>query len=450
MLPPSSVTTLRDMKLRRGDFRIVAVSSMEQIIGTALSTVVGIVIPLLVLLHPAGMTSLMQGIIGSAGLIGISLGSALIGRLIDIQGYLRWFRICPILITLGSLLPFFVHTPGCVIVGMFAAGVGIGGGYTLDSAYISELLPQRWSQFMVGVAKATCALGFTVAAGLGWWIVRTVDKAEVWPWLMLIITGLGLLTFLLRLHWRNSPVWLARQGKMEQAQAAVRFFVGPGVKIMAPQSGKDAKTPGWGAFFHGKNLLKVIYSGVTWACEGLGVYGFGVFLPVLVMALGIESSTARSMHRVIDSVEMTFWINMFIIPGFALGLLIMNRVKHAAMMLFGFVGCVVGLALLAAAYFMHLPVWVSVVAFLIFELCLQGGPHLVTFIIPAEIYSVDERGTGTGIAAMLGKVGAVAGVFFMPMLLDKGGMAAVLYVSMGVMAAGALITLIFGKLLRQL
>lgn len=448
----ASTVTLGNMKLRRGDWKVFIISSMEQIIGTALSTVVGIIIPLLVMVHaPEGISSSVQGIIGASGLVGISIGAMVLGPLIDRQGYLQWFRLCPVIITIGGLLPVIVPEVWSIIAGMFIAGLGIGGGYDLDSAYISEIMPDKWKHFMVGLAKATCAIGFTLAAGLGWWIVKTAAGPEVWPWLSLIIVALGVLTFAMRINWRNSPVWLAHHGRMKEAQEAVEFFVGKGVTVEAPQKqAAITSSTSYADFFRGKNLLKVIYSGLTWACEGLGVYGFGVFLPVLVMALGIDSTHLTGMDKVINSVEMTFYINLFIIPGFALGLWLMRHMNHAVMMGVGFFGCVVGLALLAVAYTMHLPVAVSIIGFLIFELSLQGGPHLITYIIPSAIYDIGERGTGTGIASMLGKVGAVLGVFFMPVLLHTGGMMCVLWVSMGVMLAGGLITFIFGKMLNQL
>ena len=104
------------------------------------------------------------------------------------------------------------------------------------------------------------------------------------------------------------------------------------------------------------------------------------------------------------------------------------------------------LGLLLAAYLLHWPVWVSIVAFLFFELFLNAGPHLITFIIPAQIYTVDERGAGTGIASMLGKVGAILGVFFMPLLLKWGGITLVLIVCISVMVLGALISAVFGRI----
>ena len=101
-----------------------------------------------------------------------------------------------------------------------------------------------------------------------------------------------------------------------------------------------------------------------------------------------------------------------------------------------------------AAYLLKWPVWVSLAGFMLFELCLNGGPHLITFIIPAHIFPVANRGKGTGIASLLGKVGAIVGVFFMPMLLDAGGMTLVLTVTGATMLLGAAISLIYGKMLK--
>jgi len=61
---------------------------------------------------------------------------------------------------------------------------------------------------------------------------------------------------------------------------------------------------------------------------------------------------------------------------------------------------------------------------------------------------VANRGKGTGIASLLGKVGAIVGVFFMPMLLDAGGMTLVLTVTGATMLLGAAISLIYGKMLK--
>ena len=117
------------------------------------------------------------------------------------------------------------------------------------------------------------------------------------------------------------------------------------------------------------------------------------------------------------------------------------------MLTWGFIGSAAGMGLLLAAYLLHWPIWVSIAGFVIFELALNIGPHLITYIIPAAIYPVELRGAGSGIADFLGKVGAIVGVYLMPILLKSGGMKLVLIVTIAVMALGALVSAIYSRLL---
>ncbi|MDE6342872.1 MAG: MFS transporter, partial [Muribaculaceae bacterium] len=197
-----------------------------------------------------------------------------------------------------------------------------------------------------------------------------------------------------------------------------------------------------------QNLSRIIFSGIPWACEGLAVYGFSVFLPVLVMALGIESSHTVGIHKIIDSVWVTAAVNFFILPGFILGLVMMRKVNNVKMLYTGFLFSAVGLVLLLVSYLLKWPMAWMLAGFVIFELALNAGPHLITFIVPSRIYPVVELGVGNGIAAMIGKVGAVGGVILMPILLELGGMILVLGVSAGVMLLGAVIGMVYGKILK--
>lgn len=441
-----SVEYMETMPLRWGHFRVLIVSSMEQIIGAALSTVAGIIIPMVAILYHSEVSEFVQGLLGAAGLVGISLGAALFGRLGDKYGYLGLFRIFPLLMVAASVLVFFTKDIFWLIIGLFIVGLGVGGGYSLDTAYISEIMPRKWQFFMVGIAKASCSLGFFGAAGLCWWILAKDPDPEIWNYLILIVGGLGLLTFLMRIPFRESPRWLMSKGKVKQAESAAQYFLGKDVEIKPLPKVAQVKSIGWLDMFKGQNIKKVIFSGIPWACEGVGVYGVGVFLPLLVIALGIEHSEGVGMAKIINSVKLTTVINFFIVPGFILGLLYVRKMYHVKMLTGGFVISALSLVLLLVAYLWHWPVWVSIIAFLFFEVFLNAGPHLITFIIPAQIYTVDERGAGTGIASMLGKVGAILGVFFMPLLLKWGGITLVLIVCISVMVIGAIVSAVFGRM----
>lgn len=431
---------MRDMPLRWGHFRVLIVSSMEQLIGAGVSATVGVILPMMLIAGFEGMSSFVQGVIGSIALIGIALGAVVIGRLSDRQGYLFYFRLCPVLITLGPLLPFFFPNITMLIIGLFIAGFGLGGGYTLDTDYISELTPTKWNLFFCGIAKSTSAIGFIAYAAVAWLMLKDGLPADGWKYLLLLISALGVVTFLLRIPFRESPRWLLARGETTKAHAAARYFFGNDVNVGPIPQAKAGKPLAIKGFFKGEMLKKVIFTGVPWACEGVGVYGVGVFLPILVMALGLDHSNATGLNKVINSVELTTIINCFILPGFIIGLFVVHKMNHGKMLTWGFLGATAGLGLLLAAYLLKWPVWISVIGFLVFEMMLNAGPHLVTFILPAEVYKVANRGTGSGLASMFGKIGAIIGVFFMPILLKAGGIVLVLAVCIGVNILGALIS----------
>lgn len=439
---------LGTMPLRGKDYWIVAVASMEQIIGGALSTVISVILPMMQMtLHPE-LPSFVQGIIGAMGLVGIGIGSMTIGTISDQNGYLKTFRLCPILIIVGSLICYFFHDLAFLIVGLIIIGIGVGGGYSLDSSYISELLPIKWRLFMVGVAKATCSLGFMGAAVVCVFILKSNPNPHTWPNMILVIGAMGLITLLMRIRWWESPKWLVIKGRIPEAQNITEKFLGKDVQLNVTRF--EQRHPVTNEKFTiRKNISKIIFSGIPWACEGLAIYGFSVFLPVLIMALGIDKGTASGIHKIIGSVEITAVVNFFMIPGFVIGLIMLHHKFNNIKMLYtGFVFSAVGLMLLLAAYILKWDVIWMLAGFLIFEVALNSGPHILTFIIPSQVYDVAERGEGAGIAAFIGKVGAIAGVILMPVLLHWGGMVLVLSVSIGVMLLGAAIGAIYGKKLQ--
>lgn len=426
---------------------IVFVGSLGQLIGTGLATLVGIIIPMLqLILHPE-LSSWMQGLIGAMDLIGIAVGSVILGRLSDRYGYLFFFRFCPALVLVASIVALiFPHVP-VLLVCLFFMGFGIGGEYSLDSDYISELMPDRWKFLMVGVAKGGCAFGNILVAAICWVMILHMGAAQMWPRLLWIMVGITVVMIACRIRFWQSPKWLLDHGENAKAQEAVKHFFGPNVEVV--ESDKPATPPVQKPIgkFIAENVKQIVLTGIPWACEGLGVYGIGVFLPILVMALGIEHIPAHAtgIEHVAASVEVTLWISCIILPGFLLGLWLINRAKLTAIQSWGFLLCAVALVILLYAYELKWATWISIAAFMAFELFLNMGPHLITYVLPSKVYPVSDRGQGTGIAASIGKIGAVLGVFFIPIILNHAGIRAVLWVSAGVMLLGALVTFAFRR-----
>lgn len=442
--------TIKDAPLTWRHIKIVAIASLGQLIGTGLATLVSVIIPLYQIgAHPE-LSSAMQGLVGAVDLIGIMVGSTIFGKLSDKYGYLLFFRLCPLLICAAALFSLFFPSLSVLIICLFFMGFGIGGEYSLDSDYISVLMPSKWVFTLVGSAKAASALGNIIVAGICFLVVKDWHSADLWPRLMWIMVGISGLMIVLRIRFWQSPAWLLAHGQPQKAEEAVHKFLGNDVNIVEPSSSasgtektKIAQQSVWS--FIKNNWKNVIFTGVPWACEGLGVYGIGVFLPILVMALGLEhvSGTETQLAHVASSVEITLWISCIILPGFIIGLFLIPRMNGARQQTVGFFFSGLALFVLLLAYNNHWPSWISILAFMAFELFLNLGPHLMTYVLPSKVYPVEVRGLGSGIAASIGKVGAVLGVFFIPLLLKSGGSTLVLIVSIIVMLIGALVTYVF-------
>lgn len=432
---------------------IVIVASLGQLVGTAVATVAGVIIPLMMITTTyAHLSSSVQGLIGAADLIGIMIGSMVFGRLSDNYGYLPFFRLCPVLILIASLVAIFVPNVWVLIICLFVVGFGIGGEYSLDSDYTSVLMPNKYKLLMLGMVKTGAAFGNILGAAISFVIILVNRNAYDWPQLMWIIACIATLMFLSRIYFFESPKWLYDHGKKQQAIKALHKFLGANVNLspemmQVPKNDSEMQKLGFIDFCK-TYWNKVILSGIPWSCEGLGVYGIGVFIPLLVMALGIEhqSSFATPIENVASSVKTTFWISCIILPGFLIGIwLAVKKVREVRLQSVSFWACAISLIVLLFSYHLKWPVWISLISFMAFELFLNIGPHLVTYLLPPKIYPVEVRGQGTGIAAAIGKLGAVLGVFVVPVLLKWGGGVLVLGVSAFIMAVGAIVTSIYGK-----
>lgn len=437
--------TIGNLRFDKKHLYYLVVCLMEQFIGAALAVIIGVIVPMILLVGYPQISPWMQGLIAATSLIGIAVGALILGKLSDKHGYLFYFRLSPILIIIGSVIVklFASDSVAWLMTGLFITGFGVGGGYALDSEYISELMPSKWKNLCLGIAKASSAIGFILGA-IGCYLIITIkDAATAWPHLMCITALLGIITLLMRIRWWNSPAWYLDKGQKEKAQEAANSFFGN--VALNPQIQESTSKSKWSDLFTKENFPKVIFSGLTWACEGVGVYGIGVFLPMLVAALGLIPADSNGLPRIEHSVEITAWINFFILPGFILGLFLIKRVWQVALLAWGFYICAAGLGLLLIANIFHLPVWISIIAFLIFEIALNAGPHLMTFVIPPQIYSINDRGIGVGMASMLGKFGAIIGVIIMPILLSAGGMLLVLIVCISVMILGGILANVYGR-----
>ncbi len=441
--PDGKSLNMDDMPLRLGHFRVLVVASLGQVTGAALSTLIGVVIPLMQILLHTTLPPLKQALLASMSLIGIMVGSILIGRWSDRRGYLRYMRLSPALILLGAIIAISSTNSTVMMIALFIMGFGIGGGYSLDSDYVSEIMPRRWRLFMVGVVKASSAVGNVVMAFVCYYILGHWTTADHWNGMFLLVALMAVVMLLSAIRFEQSPGWLLSQGRREEAERAARYFLGQDVELGEVAATTEGVSVG--SLFRGESLRRTILCGLPWACEGYAVYGVGVFLPVLIMSLGLGRGEAGTIAHATSSVHLAAYVNLFVAAGFVAGLMAIRRSFNLRQQSVGFVVAALGLVLLMVGYALHLPRWTMIAGLALFELFINAGPHLMTFILPSQVYPIAERGAGAGVAAAAGKAGAVAGVFTIPLLLGWGGVEMVMAVTLALQLLGAAVTAILGR-----
>lgn len=441
---------LDTMPLRMGHIRVLITTAMGQFLGAALATLSGVLIPLLAICRNQNLGSIEQGLVAGMELFGIMIGSFVIGKLADKDGYLPFLRLSSVLVLIGASIVYFSADESLLIPCLFLMGFGIGGDFALDSDYVSEVMPTRWKETMVGIAKSFSALGNITAAAAFLIFYPVYPCAEIWSKIFLFVVVIAFFMILSRLFFFNSPGFLIAKGKFEEASRVVKQILGndvelpPSILNRRPTVGSTVNI----SLFKGLNLKKVIFSGVPWGCSGLGVYGIGIFLPIFIMNLGLGSFDevpSDPLQKVVNSVDLTLLISFFILAGFIIGLLLLKKTPTAKQQYYGFLLAACSVLLLLAAYLFKWPSYISVLAFVMFELALNAGPNLTTFIIPSMVFPLSVKAEGAGIAAFLGKLGAVVAVFCFPILLKLGGVILALSVSAFVFAIGAWLTSHYSK-----
>jgi predicted MFS family arabinose efflux permease len=91
----------------------------------------------------------------------------------------------------------------------------------------------------------------------------------------------------------------------------------------------------------------------------------------------------------------------------------------------------------------HIPLVFA--GFILFNLLMNAGPNSTTFTLAPILFPTQLRGTASGFAAGVAKIGATLGVFVLPILKAKFGVPAVLGMMAVVSVLGLVVTLIFRR-----
>jgi sugar porter (SP) family MFS transporter len=207
----------------------------------------------------------LQGWIVSTLLAGATIGSFTGGTLADQFGRTKTFVLDAIPLAVGAFLCATAQSVQTMIIGRFLAGIGIGISSAIVPLYISEISPTEIrgtlgsaNQLFICIGiLAALVVGLPLAANPLWW--RTMFGIAIIPSVLL---ALGMLFS------PESPRWLYQQGKIAEAETAVKRLYGKErVKevmenLSASGQGSSEPEAGWLDLFSSR-YWKVVNIGVA-------------------------------------------------------------------------------------------------------------------------------------------------------------------------------------------
>lgn len=354
--------------------------------------------------------------IGSIGFVGMMIGASVGGLLADRVGRRNVFALTLLVYGLATGMAAFSVGIVMLIALRFVVGLGLGAELPVASTLVSEFAPQRIRGRMVVWLESFWAVGWIMAALLGYFLVpRQIGGWPGWRWALLVGIVPAFYALVVRRSLPESVRFLESKGRHAEAERSVRQFEhNSGATPPAEFDRAVADTPTsvepageQPSIFARPFRRRTVALWSVWFFVNLSYYGAFTWLPTLLFRQG---------HSLVRSFEYTLIITLAQLPGYAMAawlIEVWGRRSTLATFLLGS-GVAAGLFGLQSS---PAGIVAAGCALSFFNLGAWGA----LYAIGPEIYPTAMRGTGTGAASAAGRVAAIIAPLGVPLLLASGG-----------------------------
>jgi putative MFS transporter len=419
-------SSIDEASLRKFHLKMTAFVGGGQFLDGYIQGVVAIALVLL----PASfaLTANWKGLIGASVLIGTAGGGILFGWLSDIIGRKNLYTLDLSIFVVGSIVQFFVVNSWQLFTVRLIMGFAIGVDYAVGPTYLAEFVPRISRGRLLGSLCGMWTIGYSASLLVG--VIGANWGHGAWRWVLASSLIPAVIVFALRIGSPESPRWLVRKGRLEEAEAICRKYIGDQVSVQDLIAETNVRTD-YRKLLTGIYLRRVIFVSVWWSALAWPEFAIFTFLPTLLTTLHVHNADLGSLI-----------IRLLSLPAFAVGMVLMGRRRNLGRrpMLIWSMVAMTALFLVLGVY-PSPPNWLVVALFGLFAIIL-GFVSNLEFLYAAELFPTDIRGSGVGLASAGSRIGAVGGTYLLPVLLSGPGLQFAMLLTFAFMAIGLVVSVL--------
>jgi PHS family inorganic phosphate transporter-like MFS transporter len=343
---------------------------------------------------------LSEGLVTSTALLAAALGALLFGRVADMLGRKRIYGFEVLVLAAGAIASAFSPNIWWLIGFRIVLGIGIGGDYPVSSTIMSEFSGRRHRGMMVSLVFAMQAAGLIVGPLLAaLLLVVGLDHDLVWRLLLAFGAVPALAVFQMRRQLAETP----------------RFRL-----AVAQRNGaRPSFAEGFRTLWARRDLrLRLVGASLAWFLMDFAYYGNTVSSPMVLHAIAPEADLLQ------ETLTQLAVFAIAAVPGYFVAAAMIDRIGRKPIQILGFAMMAASFLAMALIPGIEHLVYPFLIVYGISYFFTEFGPNATTFVYPAELFPVDGRTTGHGIASATGKLGGFVGVFTFPLLMAWHGLLA--------------------------
>jgi sugar porter (SP) family MFS transporter len=391
----------------------------------------------------------------SCALIGCLAGALLSGGLSDRFGRKRSLLVAAVLFAVSSVGTGMANGFTSFVAWRILGGVAIGLASNLSPMYIAEIAPSAIRGRLVSLNQFTIVIGVLLAQLVNLWVAQKMpvvtgwlpagdqdallawNQSSGWRW-MFGITAVPSLLFLVGMFIvPESPRWLVKKGRSEQAERILARIGGPGYAHRVLGTIEDTVDAGGKVRFRElfePKMFRILLLGI-----GLAVFQQWCGINVIFNYAGeIFRAAGYSIDDTLQNIAWTGSVNLvFTLVAMA----VVDKLGRRPLMLAGASGLAVIYVLVGFCYFKGV-LGASVLGLVLAAIaCYAATLAPVTWVVISEIFPNRIRGAAMSTAVFFLWLACFILTYSFPIMNEKFGAANTFWTYAGICVFGFLLVL---------